>query len=85
MLTCSEVAERAEDWLDQDLSTWQSLQMRLHLAMCKGCDRFIDQMRRTRDLTQAAASVERGNLHEGDKDRIDAILSQLHDEKQTKG
>ena len=38
-----------------------------------------------RDLTQAAASAERGNLHEGDKDRIDAILSQLHDEKQTKG
>ncbi len=85
MLTCREVAERAEHWLDQDLGTWQTLQMRLHLAMCKGCDRFVSQMRQTRDLTQAAANAERSDLHDGDKNRINDIFSKLHDEKQSKG
>ena len=83
MLTCREVAERAEDWLNQDLSTWQSLQMRLHLAMCKGCDRFIGQMRVTRDLTRAAALA--GGSHDADDARISAILSELCDGKKTTG
>ncbi|MDP3959483.1 MAG: zf-HC2 domain-containing protein [Pseudorhodobacter sp.] len=83
MLTCREVAERSEDWLNQDLSRWQSLQMRLHLAMCKGCDRFISQMRVTRDLTQAAALVDSG--HDADDSRIGAILSALRDGKKTTG
>jgi len=83
MLTCREVAERSEDWLNQDLSRWQSLQMRLHLAMCKGCDRFISQMRVTRDLTRAAALVEAS--HDADDRRISAILSALRDGKETTG
>ncbi|MDZ4136154.1 MAG: hypothetical protein U1D06_11285, partial [Paracoccaceae bacterium] len=47
-----------EDWLNQDLSAWRALQMRLHLTMCKGCGRFIDQMGVTRNLTETAARVE---------------------------
>jgi len=83
MLTCREVAERSEDWLNQDLSRWQSLQMRLHLAMCKGCDRFIGQMRVTRDLTRAAAAVD--SDHDADDRRISAILSELRNGKKTTG
>ena len=83
MLTCREVAERSEDWLNQDLSPWQSLSMRLHLAMCKGCDRFIGQMRVTRDLTRAAAVA--GSSHEADDARISAILSELRDVGNNRG
>ena len=85
MLTCREVAERAEDWLDRDLGKWQTLRMRLHFAMCKGCDRFINQMRLTRDLTQTAADEDITDLLQGDDQQIDAIFSKLQEKKQSEG
>ncbi|HEX9858255.1 MAG TPA: zf-HC2 domain-containing protein [Paracoccaceae bacterium] len=81
MLTCREVAERAEDWIDQELSLWAALQMRLHLAMCKGCSRFIGQMRVTRDLADIA--MQTGDTPEADDARISAIFSKLHEAKPT--
>jgi anti-sigma factor ChrR (cupin superfamily) len=83
MLSCKEVAGRASALIDGELSTWQTFQMRLHLAMCKGCGQFIGQMRITRDLTQAAPPPDA--MDEADDDRISAILSQLHDKTQQGG
>lgn len=83
MLSCKEVATRASALIDGELSTWQALRMRLHLAMCKGCERFIGQMRTTRDLTEGPPLAD--TPREADDDRIDAILSQLHEEKQQGG
>lgn len=54
MFRCSEVAERASRLIDGELGPWQRLNMRLHLAMCRGCRAFIEQMRITRDLTRMA-------------------------------
>jgi len=85
MLTCREVAEQAEDWLDQNLSVRQSVQMRLHLAICKGCAPFISQMRVTRDLAEAAVQGELGEVQGDDDDRIDAIFSKLHNQEETEG
>ncbi len=83
MLSCKEVATRASALIDGELSTWQALQMRLHLAMCKGCERFIGQMRTTRDLTESLPAAEVQG--EADQGRISAILSQLHEGKQEGG
>ncbi len=83
MLSCKEVATRASALIDGELSTWQALQMRLHLAMCKGCERFIGQMRTTRDLTESLPVTDAQG--EVDDDRISAILSQLHEGKQKGG
>lgn len=47
MLTCKEVAMRASDLIDRDLTVWQRLQMKLHLSMCKGCAAFVVQLRTT--------------------------------------
>lgn len=85
MLSCQEVAQRASALIDGELSTWDTLKMRMHLAMCKGCSRFIGQMRLTRDLTISAADASPADLHTADEGRISAILSQLHDEKQNEG
>lgn len=79
MLSCKEVATRASALIDGELSTWQTLQMRLHLAMCKGCERFIGQMRVTRDLTESLPADDAQG--EANDDRISAILSQLHEGK----
>jgi anti-sigma factor ChrR (cupin superfamily) len=81
MLSCKEVATRASALIDGELSTWQTLQMRLHLAMCNGCERFIGQMRTTRDLTESLPAADA----QPDSERISAILSQLHEGNQQGG
>lgn len=83
MLSCKEVATRASALIDGELSTWEALQIRLHLAMCKGCDRFVGQMRTTRDLTQITPAPE--PLDEADDGHISEILSRLHEGKQQDG
>ncbi len=83
MLSCKEVATRASALIDGELSTWEALQMRLHLAMCKGCERFIGQLRTTRDLTESLPATEPPD--KADDGRISAILSQLHEGKQQGG
>lgn len=44
MLSCREVAKSASDYLDTNMSWPRRLQMRLHLAMCGHCRRYIDQL-----------------------------------------
>lgn len=82
MLTCKEVAERASALIDGELGMFDTLQMRLHLAMCKGCGAFVRQMRTTRDLTESAVGIDDRPPVEADG-RLTAILSELRDGKQT--
>jgi hypothetical protein len=82
MLSCKEVSERASALIDGERGLFDLLQMRLHLAMCKGCNAFVRQMRTTRDLTNSALEIEPADI-QGDDQRISAILSQLQEEKQS--
>lgn len=77
MLSCQEVSERASALIDKELPLWDLMQMRLHLAMCKGCSAFVRQMRITRNLTLVAPP---GSPDEDDA-AMAAILSRLHEEK----
>ncbi|GAA6202189.1 zf-HC2 domain-containing protein [Aquicoccus sp. SU-CL01552] len=83
MLSCQEVSTRASALIDRELGPWQALRMRLHLAMCKGCRRFIGQMRTTRDLTEGPPAADAQG--ETDADRIGAILSRLDDQGPRRG
>lgn len=83
MLSCKEVAERASALIDGELGAFEALQIRLHLAMCKGCGVFIGQMRMTERLTRAVVETE--DHVEADDGRILAILSELHKAKQSGG
>lgn len=56
MLSCKEVAERASALIDGELGLMDRLQLRLHLAMCKGCRAFIGQMKITDGLAKAAVA-----------------------------
>lgn len=82
MLSCREVAERASALIDGELGVFDLLQMRLHLAMCKGCNAFVRQMRTTRDLALSAAVIDEDHLDRVDEN-ITAILSRVHDRKKT--
>lgn len=79
MLSCKDVALQASSLIDGDLGPWDTLQIRLHLAVCKGCGRFIHQMRVTRSLTEAAGQSDISDLHADDA-RISAILAQVQDQ-----
>lgn len=83
MLRCSDIAERASALIDGEVRGWEAIQIRMHLAMCEGCRRFIRQMRTTRDLTLAAAKAPA--RREGDDAEIAAILSQFHEGKSSEG
>lgn len=58
MFRCDEVADRASRLIDGELGFWPRLEIRLHLAMCRGCRNFIEQMRLTRDLTARVGSLQ---------------------------
>lgn len=74
MLTCREVSHQADAYLDDELSFWKRMRIRLHLLMCNGCARFMGQMRITRSLVAAEAD----SADTGDDARIDRILAALH-------
>jgi predicted anti-sigma-YlaC factor YlaD len=50
MLSCKELVERSSDYLDARLPLRERLAVRIHLAMCHNCRRFIRQMRLARDV-----------------------------------
>ncbi len=81
MLSCKDVADRASALIDGELSTWDALQIRLHLAMCKGCGRFIEQMRLTDQLTAEVADPGEQLQHEAEDGRFAEILSTLRKEQ----
>jgi glutaredoxin 3 len=45
MLTCRELALKASDYLNGELSPWQRLQIRFHMLLCRHCSRYIGQLR----------------------------------------
>lgn len=58
MFRCSEVADRASRLIDGELSPWQRLNIRMHLAICRGCRAFIEQMRVTAELARRLNETE---------------------------
>ncbi|MEK1907027.1 MAG: zf-HC2 domain-containing protein [Pseudomonas sp.] len=47
MLTCQELVAHSSDFLDGQLGFRERLAVRVHLASCRNCRRFIRQMRVT--------------------------------------
>ncbi len=53
MLKCREVAERASAYADGDLPWRARIAMRVHLAMCGPCRRYVSQMLQTIGIAAA--------------------------------
>ena len=62
MFRCSEVAQRASLLIDGELGPLQRLNIKLHLAMCRGCRAFVTQMRTAHDLTRMANGSEEQHI-----------------------
>jgi anti-sigma factor RsiW len=50
-LTCQELAELVTDYLEGALSRRKRLCFRLHIAGCRNCARYVEQMRTTIAVT----------------------------------
>ena len=60
MTTCKETTELASRAMDERLSFGDRMAMRMHLAICKNCRRFTQQLQDMRRLfqTETAANDE---------------------------
>ena len=58
MLTCRELNQQhASDHVDGCLSARKRLAVRLHLALCSNCRRFIQQLRRVKSVLRERPDV----------------------------
>ncbi|MBU2885974.1 zf-HC2 domain-containing protein [Gilvimarinus agarilyticus] len=58
MLKCKDVAHRAGEYLEGSPDKRLKWQMRLHLAMCRHCRRFVRHLTLTQDLSTSVAQFE---------------------------
>jgi predicted anti-sigma-YlaC factor YlaD len=75
MLTCKQLVENSSDYLDARLSLRERLSVRLHLAMCVNCRRFIRQMK----FSQAVIR----QLPDAPVPEIDALVEKLVSRQQS--
>jgi predicted anti-sigma-YlaC factor YlaD len=47
MMTCKELVELVTEFLDEELDSDTEERFRDHLAMCDGCERYLDQVKET--------------------------------------
>lgn len=50
-LTCEEMVELVTDYLEDKLPEAERASFEVHLGKCRGCTNYLDQIRKTIDLT----------------------------------
>ncbi len=49
MLTCRELTELVDDFIDGRLSFWERAKFQMHVGMCADCRDYLAQLRATRE------------------------------------
>ena len=57
-ISCAEIVELVTDYLEGALPAETVARLELHLDACEGCDAYLDQMRRTVELTGRLSTEE---------------------------
>jgi len=73
MLKCNEVAQNASAYLDGNLPPLSRWRIRLHLAMCENCRRFLEQLRLSGRLLR---QHERARTHASDPE-VDTLVEEV--------
>ena len=47
VLSCREIVELVTDYLDGELDADTTTALQVHLELCPGCDRYVEQIRET--------------------------------------
>ena len=70
-LTCQEVVELVNDYLEQALDVEEAAAFEQHLNFCDGCDWYLDQMRTT---VEAVGRIREEDVPPETKDRLPAAF-----------
>lgn len=74
MLACRDVSEKTSAMVDGELSSWERLELRMHLLMCVNCRRFVKQFTQLVDHLHNRVEQEVEPAPAGFADRVmDAI------------
>lgn len=68
MLSCKEVTAQASDFKDKNLSWYQNLNLRMHLLMCRNCQRFSAQ------FNTAITVSRKAGLQHASEEEVDGIV-----------
>jgi len=86
MKNCKEISELVSRSLDESLPVWKQMQIKMHLAMCRGCRRFSQQLKflhqAVQNMSKSDACVERRQkLSQAGRERIRKIMDEHAREK----
>ena len=74
-LSCRELVELVTAYLEGDLSSGERKRFDAHLSACDGCTMYVEQMRRTIELTGTL------NVEDVPQEAEEALLRAFHDWK----
>lgn len=80
MFSCKEVSQRISDSMDRGLPLHQRMFVRIHIMMCKYCQRFRKQVLLLREMSRFAQSLGEAagtalTLSDEARDRIKSSLN----------
>ena len=47
MLSCKDITEKANQYLDKEVSLFTRVEMKIHMFICDNCKRYVEQLRTT--------------------------------------
>ena len=78
MLTCKDISTLSDEYLDGELPFKKKLSVKLHLAICKNCRRYLNYLQLTVDVVRQS---EKSSI---EKSKIDEIMSKVESEVRNK-
>ncbi|MDE2227763.1 MAG: glutaredoxin 3 [Alphaproteobacteria bacterium] len=79
MLSCRDLARRADRYVDGELPLRERLEVRLHMFLCKHCSRYVEQLRLT--IEALRHSVGARQSPEPQEEAVDGLLSAMRSEQ----
>ena len=75
MLSCKDISELSDEYLDGELPFKRKLSVKLHLAICKNCRRYLNYLQLTVDVVKQSQSTSI------EKSKIDEIMNKIESER----
>ncbi|VAW75164.1 hypothetical protein MNBD_GAMMA15-1950 [hydrothermal vent metagenome] len=69
-LSCKDVSFVASESLDRRLSLQERLSLKIHLLMCKACQRMVQQMKLLRAASHYFGTTEEDSSHPGQTEAL---------------
>ena len=70
MLSCKDLVENADAYLEGDLPWWERAQIRVHLWMCSHCRRYVQQLGATIAALRAMPAPDGPPLQDEARDEL---------------